>query len=152
MTGFECNPYLVWTKDFFDKYSVNVLTEEGRQFVSSKITDIKLLTDTPDYQWDWNAISSNKSLLSEKLLYTCFGTKLNWKSVLANQSEATFLQSINDIESMIGEDKDAWTLFSSIASIDYVISKYKNFQFPWDWTVLTERRFQKLKLEDLGNK
>ena len=152
MTGFECNPYLVWTKDFFDKYSVNVLTEEGRQFVSSKITDIKILTDTPDYQWDWNAISSNKSLLSEKLLYTCFGTKLNWKSVLANQSEATFLQSINDIESMIGEDKDAWTLFSSIASIDYVISKYKDFQFPWDWTVLTERMFQKLKLENLGNK
>lgn len=152
MQGFECNPYLIWTKDFFNKYSVNVLTVEGRKFVSSKITDVTILTDTPDYQWDWDAVSSNKSLLSEKLLFIYFGDKLNWKSVLENQTDALFLQSINDIESMIGENKDAWTLFSSIANIDYVISKYKDFQFPWDWTVLTERMFHKLKLENLGNK
>ena len=152
MRGFECNPYLVWTKDFFNRYSVNVSTEEGREYVSSQISDIKILIDATNYLWDWDAISSNKSLLSEMLLFSCFGTKLNWKLVLANQTDALFLQSIDGIESMIGEDKDAWSSFSSIASIDYVINKYKNSQFPWDWTVLTKRMFQKLKLENLGNK
>ncbi|WP_031536016.1 MULTISPECIES: DarT ssDNA thymidine ADP-ribosyltransferase family protein [unclassified Bacteroides] len=152
MKGFECNPYLVWTKEFFDKYSVNEFTEEGRKYVSSRISDINILIDSKSYQWDWDSISSNKSLLSEKLLFSCFGSKLNWKVVLANQTDATFLQTINGIELMIGEDKDAWTAFSSIASIDYVISKYKDFKYPWDWTVLTERMFPRLKLENLGNR
>lgn len=152
MKGFECNPYLVWTRDFFDRYSANVSTEEGRQYVSARISDINILIEAVDYQWDWDSISSNKSLLSEMQLFSRFGPQLNWKSVLANQSDATFLQSINDIDTMIGEDKDAWSAFSSIATIDYVISKYKDFDFPWDWTVLTERLFPKLRLENLGNK
>jgi hypothetical protein len=152
MRGFECNPYLVWTKDFFDRYSTCVSTEEGRVHVSSQITDIRILEDSKDYPWDWNAISSNKSLLSEIELFSIFGKKLNWQLVFSNQTDAALLQSIDGIESMIGDDKKAWTSFSSIAKIDYVISKYKDFQFPWDWTVLTERMFQKLKLENLGNK
>lgn len=53
---------------------------------------------------------------------------------------------------MIGDDRNAWSAFSAIASIEYVISKYKDSQYPWDWTILTERMFHRLKLENLGNK
>lgn len=151
MKGFECNTHLVWTKDFFDNYASNIQTAEGRQYVSSKISDVEILIDSEDYPWDWDAISSNKHLLSERVLFSKFGSKLNWKLVFANQTDASFIQSIDDIKSMIGEDKEAWTAFSSLASIDYVVSKYKDLQFPWDWTVLTERMFHRLKLENLGN-
>ena len=151
MKGFECNTHLVWTKDFFEKYAAQVQTIEGRQYVSSKISDIEILIDSEDYPWDWDAISSNKHLLSERVLFSKFGSKLNWKLVFANQTNASFFQSIDGIKSMIGEDKEAWTAFSSFASIDYVVGKYKALQFPWDWTVLTERMFHMLKLENLGN-
>lgn len=152
MIGLECNPYLVWSKPFFDRYSQNVKTDEGHKYVSSNIKDINIIIDAPDYAWDWNAISSNINILSEKQLYAKFGKKLNWNIVFTNQHDASFLQSIDSIEVMIGNNKEAWSTFSSIASIDYVITKYKDYKFPWDWSVLTERMFPKLKLENLGNK
>lgn len=150
--GFECNPHLNWTKEFFNKYCVYVTTEEGRKFVSSQVQDIQILIEASEYNWDWNAISSNKSLLSEMLLFSSFGKKLDWKLVFSNQEDVSFLQSINGIESMIGNDQEAWSAFSSIASIEYVINKYKDSNYPWDWSVLTERMFSKLKLDNLGNK
>jgi hypothetical protein len=152
MKGFECNPYLVWNKDFFDKYSVNIKTEEGRKYVSSHISDIDILIKYINFKWDWDSISSNQCLLSDLRLFSYYGNKLNWKIVLTNIKNTSFLQQLNDIKLMIGEDKEAWTLFSSVATIDYVIDKYKKFNFPWDWTVLTKRMFSKLKLENLGNK
>lgn len=152
MTGFECNPYLNWTKEFFNKYSAKVITKKGRSFISSHISDITILIDNFEYQWDWNAISANRALLSNNLLFSNFGLKLNWKIVFENQTDASFLQSLNNIESMIGEDTDAWSAFSAIANIDYVISKYKKSQVHWDWAILTKRMFRKLKLENLGNK
>ena len=112
MVGFECNPHLNWTKEFFDKYCVNVTTEEGRRYVSSQVQDIQILIEASEYDWDWNAISSNKSLLSEMLLFSSFGKELDWKLVLSNQEDVSFLQSISGIESMIGNDQAAWSIFS----------------------------------------
>ena len=152
MVGFECNPHLKWTKEFFNRYCANVTTEEGRRYVSSHVHDIQILIEASEYDWDWNAISSNKSLLSEMQLFSSFGKELDWKLVFSNQEDVSFLQSISEIESMIGNDQEAWSAFSSIASIDYVINKYKDSNYPWDWSVLTERMFSKLKLENLGNK
>jgi len=152
MIGFECNPHLVWDKTFFDKYNSFVSTEDGYKFVSQQICDVNILVENPTFNWNWDTISCNSNLLSDKRLYTIYGEKLNWTLLLENQTNSIFLQSLENIDGMIGDDKNAWSAFSAIASIEYVISKYKDFQFPWDWTVLTERMFQKLKLENLGNK
>lgn len=152
MIGFECNPHLVWDKPFFDRYYSFVSTDDGQKFVSQKISDVNILIENPTFNWNWDTISCNSNLLSDKRLYTNYGEKLNWTLLLENQSDSTFLQSLENIDRMIGDDSKAWSAFSAIASIDYVISKYKDSQFPWDWTVLTERMFHKLKLENLGNK
>lgn len=152
MPGFECNTKLEWSKDFFNRYSSNITTDEGRMVISSKISDISILISSPSFNWDWDAVSGNANLLSDPSLYTHYGKMLNWCIILHNQKNASFLQSISGIENMIGDDKDAWSSFSSIAEIEYVIKKYKESQFPWDWTVLTERMFPKLKLDKLGNK
>ncbi len=152
MQGFECNPNLVWSKDFFDKYSPNVSTDEGRTYISGRITEVSILLSTSSFEWNWDAISCNENLLSDKQLYTSFGANLNWCRVLENQTNVSLLESIVDINTMIGNDTDAWSAFSAIADIDYVVNKFKNFQFPWDWTVLTARMFKKFKLEKLDNK
>ena len=152
MPGFECNPKVEWSEDFFKRYSPYIVTEEGRRFVSSKISDISIIVNSTSFKWDWDAISGNANLLSVPDLYTHFGNQLNWHIILTYQKDASFLQSILGIEDMIGEDKDAWSLFSAIAETEYVVKKYRESQFPWDWTVLTERMFPQLKLEKLGNK
>lgn len=151
MKGFECNPNLHWTKLVFLRYASNITTEEGLKHVSSHIKDISTLINSPTFKWDWDAISTNEFLLSEMQLYTQFGTKLNWSNVLTYQTDSTFLQSIPNINTMLGDDEHAWSLFSSIASIDYVEKKFRESQYPWDWAILTERMFQRLKLENIGN-
>lgn len=152
MIGFECNPHLVWDKPFFERYSSCVTTEEGEKFVSKQVNDVNVLIDNPSFHWHWDTISCNSVLLSDKRLYKSLGEKLNWGLLLEIQTDSTFLESLENIDGMIGDDSRAWSAFSAIASIDYVISKYKDSQFSWDWTVLTERMFHKLKLENLGNK
>ena len=152
MVGFECNPHLVWNKSLFERYSKFVITQEGQKFISQQISDVDILIEHPTFNWQWDAISCNPNLLSDKRLYGSFGEKLNWILIFKNQTDSEFLQSLENIDLMIGSDRSAWTAFSSIASIEFVISKYKNSKFPWDWTVLTERMFHKLKLENLGNK
>lgn len=151
MIGFECNPHLEWSKDFFNKYSSNISTSVGKKYVSSQIRDVDILAGAPNFDWDWDAISSNTTLLSNSRLYVLYGTRLNWSTVLEYQQDASFLQSIIGIKSMIADNADAWSAFSAIANVDYVIEQYKKNSFPWDWTVLTERMFKKLKLENLGN-
>ena len=152
MTGFECNPHLVWDRPFFERYSSFVVTEDGQKFVSQQICDVDILIENPNFNWQWDIISCNLNLLSDKRLYTNYGEKLNWAILIKCQTDSSFLQSLENIDVMIGDDKNAWSAFSSIASIEYVISKYKDCQFPWDWTVLTERMFHKLKLNNLGKK
>lgn len=151
MVGFECNQSITWNKQFFDRYAHNITTEEGRIFISKSICDIDILTTHQEFDWDWKTISTNDLLLSNTLLYTHFGDKLDWKLVFDNNDDIEQLQSIDKIDSYIGNNEEAWTKFSTIASLDYVISKYKDSQYPWDWTVLTKRMFPKLKLENLGN-
>lgn len=152
MAGFECNPHLVWDKSLFERYSKFVTTEEGQKFISLHIRDVDILIEHPTFKWDWAAISCNTNLLFDKKLYTSFGEKLKWIHIFENHTDSAFFQSFENIDIMIGNDRSAWSAFSSIASIEFVISKYKDSQFPWDWTVLTERMFYKLKLDNLGNK
>lgn len=149
--GFECNPHLSWTKNFFEKYADEIITEKGRSYISSHIKEVATIIDTPSFKWDWDAISSNVSLLSDIQLYTLFGKRLNWSKVLDVQTDSSFLQSIPDINIMLGNDSHAWSLFSALANIDYVEKKFKESKYPWDWSILTERMFKRLKLENLGN-
>lgn len=152
MTGFECNPNLDWTKDLFLRYSSYISTDEGKFAVSKRIKDVSTIAEASLFDWNWDGISQNHYLLKNDDLYNRFGKKLNWTIVFDHQTDTKFLQTIQGIKEMIGDNTKAWSSFSSIATIDYVVKMYKDYQFPWNWTVLTERMFNNLKLENLGNK
>lgn len=151
MKGFECNPYIKWDSDFFNRYSSCVLTDEGREIVSESINDIDILLNNSEFDWAWDKISTNPALISDVRLYEQCGDKLNWLLIFRNQEDIDFIQNIEDVESMIADDEDAWTEFSGLASLDYVKSQYKSKGFPWNWSVLTERMFNDLKLENIGH-
>jgi len=153
MKGFECNPYLSWDSHFFDRYSQFVSTQDGFTHISASVNDLNILLEHDEFPWDWDAISGNKELLQDENLYSNFGKKLNWHIVLDNQKDEDFIQAIEHVGDYIGDDKEAWTKFSSIASLDYVKEKYKASKFPWDWNILTERLHseKRLILDNIGN-
>lgn len=151
MPGFECNPNLIWDEDFFAKYSNKIVSEVGCSCVSKHISTVEILKSNPNWPWDWSALSANVSLLEDRSLYSLFGNKLDWPVVFNHYKNHEFFEKIEDIHIFLADDEEAWTKFSSIASVDYVIQKYKELQFPWNWMVLTERMLPILKLENLGN-
>lgn len=147
--GFECNPSLIWDQDFFSRYSKYVSTEEGLEFLSKKVSDVNIILTSPQFNWHWDSVSANAEVLTDNRLYTNFGDKLNWSIVFESYKNNNFFESISNIDTLIGVDEHAWSLFSAIANTDYV---KQNYTFSWDWQVLTERMFSKLKLENIGNK
>lgn len=148
MRGFECNPFLIWNKSFFKKYSKYISTEQGFDHVSNRIEDLSILKSNPTFSWNWEKISSNPFLSDDKELYLLYGDKLNWSVVFETVNDISFIESIEDIDCKIGNDKDAWSTFSRLSSLDFIKSHYR---FDWDWKILTQRMFKNLKLDRLGN-
>jgi len=149
MNGFECNPFIIWSKNNFKKYSKFISSDKGYNQVSKSIEDVSILVDYPSFPWNWDLISSNQYLIDQVDLYNLFGDKLNWVILFQNTGSLTVYEKVDTIDSKIGDNKDAWTSFSQIASIEYIKSHYK---YNWNWQLLTERMFQSLKLEHLGHR
>lgn len=151
MKGFEANPSILWDEPFFNRFGHNVSSALGKEIVSSRIDNVRIILHNPEFMWNWKAISSNQKLTSDIELYRHFGHNLDWEQVFVSTDDVALLESIPNIKEYIGDNKAAWTAFSSIASIGYVTSHFKSDRFPWDWTVLTQRLFSSLKLENLGH-
>lgn len=154
MVGFECNPFIEWEKDFFNEYSSCIVTDEGYKHVSQQIIDISIIVENPDYNWDWNILSANERIINDINVFSKLGYKINWSILFEHSPNIELLQATKDIDLMIADDDAAWTSFSRIADINYIISKYNEGNFSWDWAALTERMFNNhsLKIENLGNK
>lgn len=149
MSGFECNPFIVWSKYFFNKYFSFVVTEQGLEQVSKKIEDLTIINQYPTFNWNWDMISENPYLINDPLLYSNYGEKLNWAIIFANIEDAAILETIADIDSKIADDNEAWSAFSNVVSINYMRN---HFTYTWDWHILTKRIFANLHLDRLGHR
>lgn len=149
MNGFECNPFIVWSKYFFKKYSSFVVTEQGLAQVSKKIEDLTIINQYPSFNWNWDMISANPYLINNHLLYSQYGEKLNWAIVFANIGDPVIFETITDIDIKIADDSAAWSAFSNVVSIDYMRT---HLNYSWDWHILTKRIFSNLHLDRLGHR
>lgn len=61
-SGFECNPNLVWDANFFQKYSDKVTTPQGYSWVSRSVTDLAIVDNNPNFQWNKIALSQNPTI------------------------------------------------------------------------------------------
>lgn len=61
-SGFECNPNLVWDANFFQKYSDKVTTLQGYSWVSRSVTDLAIVDNNPNFQWNKIALSQNPAI------------------------------------------------------------------------------------------
>ena len=147
--GFEYNPNVNWSKPIFAEFHKNIESEDGYNTVSSSIADISLLIEYPDFAWNWDYISSNDNLIYQEELYIHFKDKINWAILLRNINDVSIIESINDIDRCLGDKSSAWTAFSEVVTVPTYIQQHRDY--PWDWTVLTERMFPSLRLSGLSH-
>lgn len=148
--GFECNPFIEWTYDYFKQYHSKVITEKGFSFVSQMITNADIVLDFPDFKWDWDEISINSNLTNNNSFIFKVADKLNFalllKSIDSNTVEA-FLKQAN-LLSFLENNTDSWQPVTEKCSIEFV---RQHIDYNWDWLILTKRFCSSIKIEALGN-
>lgn len=148
--GFECNSSIIWSYDFFRKYQSKIKTAKGFSFVSRNITDKNIILDNIDFNWDWNEISSNVNLLSDKAFVVSLASKLNFSTLLQNIDSDTLelLFDKSEILSFLIQNPTSWKYATEKASIEFV---RKHIDFNWDWCIITRRFYASIKIETLEN-
>ena len=148
--GFECNPYVEWTDDYFQRYNSKITTEKGFEFVSKAIKTPKIVIDNPDFNWNWETLSYNNSLISNNGFVCQFINKLQLNLLLPNLQpdliESLFVS--NGLLELLGEKEELWTIVTEKVSVEFV---RKNLNFSWDWNVLTQRFYTTINIKALGN-
>jgi len=148
--GFECNPFIDWTYDYFSKYHSKIATQKGYDFVSEHITDTKIITEFSSFNWNWNIISSNSNLINNSEFLLAVRNKLNF-SVLLSNITGEILDAIfdsADIFSYLDKNQELWAVVTEKFSIDFV---RRHLDFDWDWHILTTRFSSSINIESLGN-
>lgn len=148
--GFECNPYINWDYRFFKKYHSKITTEKGFSFISKQNKDIKLVIDFPNFNWDWNAISSNVNLINNREFVLNVSENLNF-SLLLRYIETDILEALfekKEIFNFLELNPEYWKYATEKATIDFV---RQNLDYNWDWAILTKRFCSSIKVKALGN-
>lgn len=145
VTGFAQYPYIEWTPEFFKKYHVKIDSASDYTYISENIKDISLITEYPDFSWDWSGLSRNQNFAeSEDLLYIGQDKVLysEWMKGSSTVFTSEFFSS--HIQWMRGEENASFV--SSIVNDFDMVMKFSGF--PWNWnklagnkTIATDERF-----------
>jgi hypothetical protein len=148
--GFECNPFVEWTYDYFKQYHSKVTTAKGVSFISKVITDTSIVLDFTDFNWDWDVISINPNLINDNNFIFKVADKLNFALLLkfidGSTVEALFEQA--NLLAFLEGNPENWQSVTEKSSIEFV---RKHIIFNWDWLILTKRFCSSIKIEALGN-
>lgn len=66
MTGIDTSPHLIWDEAILYKFQQQINTQVGKRYISSSICSTELLKKIDTFDWDWDAISRNMSLMSDQ--------------------------------------------------------------------------------------
>ena len=151
--GFECNPHIVWNREFFAKHWSKVATEKGFAFVSATISETAIVDDFPSFNWDFTALSANKSVFTDIAFISSHKDRLNAGVLLSHalredEIPSDMLLGLFDTSTLLETDEGLRMLITDKASEDFI---RKNIKYNWDWSVLTRRLYDKLKIDVIGN-
>lgn len=149
--GFECNPYIEWTYDFFKEYHSKITSQRGCNFLSSQILDTQIITDFIKFNWNWDLVSSNSNLIKDSFFILSVKDKLNY-NILLSEIQGDNLEAIFEeanVLSFLEENPDKWTNVTEKPSKEFIL---KHIDYTWDWQVLTRRFYSTIKIDTLGNK
>ena len=148
--GFECNPFVEWSKNYFDKFCHKVTTEKGFSFVSKSIKNPQIVIDNKDFKWNWLDLSENDNLISdENFVKQCLESFA--LEVLLPKLDCSLIERLfneNGLKNLLIDDNQLWHIVTQKVSVDFVRN---NIGYNWDWSVLTQRFYSSLKLDAIGN-
>jgi hypothetical protein len=148
--GFECNPYVEWSYEIFSKYYLKITTPKGFDYISSHISNTRLIEDFNHFNWNWDLISINTDLINNSSFVLKFKDRLNFRLLLSEVNGET-LESIfekADILGFLEKNPDSWSDITVKPTKEFIL---KNIDLSWDWSVLTKRFCSTIKIESLGN-
>lgn len=148
VSGFEVNPALVWDNVFFANHSEKITNTRGFTHVSSKITDCRLVDQYSDFQWDWDAISSNINLTSNEDFVRKHLHDFNLNVLLPNL-KIDFLTDLfenNNLANLL--DEEGWIFTTNVAPVEFI---RKHLDYKWGWHILTKRFYATLNINAIGN-
>lgn len=145
ITGFAQYPYIKWTPEFFKKYHVKIDSASDYTYISKNIKDVSLITDYPDFSWDWRGLSTNQNFAGSEDLLNIGKDKVlysEWMKCSSTVFTSEFFAS--HIQWM--KSKENASFVSSIVNDYDIVMKF--LDFPWNWnklagnkTIATDERF-----------
>lgn len=146
--GFDVNPYINWDEIMFTLFHAKLKSKSSLSLISKKITSSSIVLNNINFPWDWTLLSSNKNLVDDKTFLSSASPFLNWELVFQYTSELTYIQEIPELESILNTNDGASRELSKRISEEFVSS---HPLLRWDWSIMTERMFKRLKLDRLGH-
>lgn len=149
-SGFECNPYVSWDKNVFSKYHPLVETNEGYSHISRTIVNSSLINEFPNFNWDWEAVSSNKSIINSDGFLQKYQNKIDWPLVLQNIDFSVIESQFEELNlfEILKISNELWPSLTKRCSIEFI---RKHIDYNWDWSIITQRFYKQIKVASLGN-
>jgi hypothetical protein len=157
--GFDTNENVEWSKPVFQKYQNHITTENGFLNVSKQISDYNLISEFPDFAWNWEGISKNKNLISDATFIEKsftgelpFSNNLLWNEILSQSTiDVSFWNKNLDAFYKATESEKQiqfWNTLTQKEKTDFV---FANSHFPWDWTFITENSTEETILDSFDD-
>lgn len=141
--GFDTNTSIEWRKDIFDNFSNKINSEQGFTNISSLINDKSLLFKS--FNWDWEAISKNKSITSDSEFITqvinqpsALIERFIWSEIYPHFDITFWNNNISALEKNTDRtnNKSFWSQITKDEEVNFVLS---NYHLSWDWSCITEK-------------
>lgn len=148
--GFECNPFVKWDESYFRKHNSQISTEKGFSFVSQTITDPNIVIGHRDFNWDWDKLSCNETLIADGDFVKTFINKLSLTFTLPHL-DGTLIEELFEnfnLLELLSSDSDLWQIVTHKVSVEFV---RKNLSYYWDWKILTQRFYSTINIKAIGN-
>ncbi|MBS1652332.1 MAG: DUF4433 domain-containing protein [Bacteroidetes bacterium] len=158
LNGFDTNENVEWNKCIFEKYLNRITTESGFLNVSQQIPDYNLIEQFPDFSWNWEGISQNQKLIKNPVFIkdaflgnVSFSNSLNWSSIVDLITNLDFINKhLEHFQSVTESDKHFgfWIQLTKREEQQFILD---NYNFPWDWTYITENSTEETILESFND-
>ncbi|MBD5287430.1 MAG: DUF4433 domain-containing protein [Bacteroides sp.] len=146
--GFDVNPHVNWDETMFTLFHDKLQSANSIHHISKNIASSEIVLKYPDFPWDWTLLSSNNNLVNDKAFLTAASSFLDWSQVIQFSTELGYILELPELDTILKNDIAASRELSKRVSEDYVSS---HPLLKWDWSIMTERMFKRLKLERLGH-
>lgn len=136
--GFAKYSYVIWDSIFFEKYYGKISSSEDLSYVSEHISDLSLVSEHTEFQWDWKALSRNKNFFGLEKLLELGRDHISYEDWVINSGVELFPEFFGSHEHWMKRDENVIFASKSVKDYDVVI---KHQSYPWNWAILAKNPF-----------